>query len=176
MKKRTLWIAALAGLLAIGVAGQALAGEVEQARRARFSCGAVAGDPLTVQGTVTAQEWNRLEVQTDGKSYTVVTGPYKAGSGLPDLDGQAVTVEGYAGAGTNCNSDQATDIIRARTITYAAGTIDLTGVPEGGFGQWRRGDCAGTCLQDGEGEGNQVRGGRGNGIRSGGGRGGNCPR
>ncbi len=169
MKKRTLWIAALAGLLALGLAAPALAADVAQAVRARLGCDETAGEPVTVEGTVAEQSWNQLELLAGETTYTVRTGPFKAGLNLPDLDGQAVTVEGYAGKGINCNADAADDVIRARTITYSGGTIDLTQAPAGGFGQWRNGSCNGECARDGDGNVNRARAGRaggngGNGI------------
>lgn len=180
MKKRTLWIVALVGLLALGIAGQALAAEVAEAVRTRFSCGE-ATDPITVQGTVSEQSWNQFVLQAGDLTYTVRTGPYKLGGNLPDLNGQTVTVEGYVGPGANCNAEQAADVIRAKSITHSGGTIDLTQVPAGGFGQWRKGNCNGECTREGDGNGSQVRGGnaggRGNGRGNGGtGKGGNCPR
>jgi|GEM_PF-1528905 len=155
MKRRMIWLAAIAGLLVVGLVGQAVAAEVAQRSGARFSCGEVSGDPVTVTGVVGGQNWNTLEVNASGTLYTVKTGPYKTGRNLPDLSGQTVTVEGYT-AGQNCQAEEpSVNLIQARTITAGDDVYDLTQVPAGA-------GC-GACNGEQQGVGNQFRGRHGNG-------------
>src|SRR4030042_597365 len=91
MKRKMIWLAAIAGLLVVGLVGQAVAAEVTQrAAGTRFSCGEVPGDAITITGTVSEQTWNTLEVDAPGTVYTVKTGPYKTGRSIPDLTGETV--------------------------------------------------------------------------------------
>lgn len=179
MKRRTFWLVALVGLLAIGLAGQAFAAEIANAVRNRFTCADVPGEAITVTGTVADHDWNSFELTSGDTVYLVMTGPAKVGRNLDQIaDGTTVTVEGYTGAGTNNRSEiaEGVNLLRAKTITIGETVIDLTQVTVGGFG---RGNCGAGCTGNGTGTGAQIRGG--NGGRGGQGRmGGNgtgvCPR
>ena len=135
MKRKMLWITAIAGLLVVGLGAGALAA-TGALTGVRFGCDAVPGQAISISGTVTEQDWNTLVVSAGATEYTVKTGPFKTGQSLPDLTGQAVTIDGYTGPGTNYRQEtaEAATMVRARTISYSGGTIDLTVMPAGGQG------------------------------------------
>ena len=102
MKRKTFWVVALVGLIAIGLAGTAFANEIAATVRNRFSCDAVPGELTTVSGTVTDHSWNGFTLTAGDTEYFVKTGPARIGRGMDEnADGTRATVEGYTGAGTN---------------------------------------------------------------------------
>ncbi len=163
MRNKAIWLVALAGLLVVASVGTALAAEVAQQARTRFSCGGIQGEPVTISGTVTGQVWNKLAVASGGTDYTVVTGPYKAGVNLPEFAAnEAVTVEGFSGTGTNCSQGEGlANVIVAKTITRQDGSVlDLTQITGlGGQGAGCGGQGAGAGGQQVRGRG--MMGGRG---------------
>jgi hypothetical protein len=175
MRRKTFWVVALVGLLAIGLAGQAFANEIANAVRNRFTCADVPGEAITITSTVADHDWNSFELTSGDTIYLVKTGPAKVGRNLDQIaDGTTATVEGYTGAGTNYQAEVAegVNILRAKTITIGETVIDLTQVNVGGFGHGNGGaGCTGTGAQARGGNGG--RGGQG---RMGGNGTGVCPR
>lgn len=146
MKRKTFWVVALVGLIAIGLAGTAFANEIAATVRNRFSCDTVPGELTTVTGIVTDHAWNGFTLTAGDTEYFVKTGPARIGRGLEEItDGTQATVEGYTGTGTNYRAEVAegVNILRAKTITVGATTYDLSQVTVGGFGQGNCGACAG---------------------------------
>lgn len=136
MSRKGLWLAALAALLVLSLGTVALANEVAASYRGRLNCGDVPREPVTIEGLVTAHEWNALKIESAAVVYTIKTGPFKVARNLPDLTGQTVTVDGYGGPGTNSRLEQAevVNLIRARTITACSETYDFSQVAEGQSG------------------------------------------